>query len=92
MPVRGTAEWQQPDEGLAERFEALAEAAGVSIADAREFLHRSSLYSGVSDPRDMHGPTLARLVERMGQKDAGGTSSLAAFRAKVEEVLGGTSG
>jgi hypothetical protein len=92
MPVRGTAEWQQPDEGLAERFEALAEAAGVSIADAREFLHRSPLYSGVSDPRDMHGPTLARLVERMGQKDADGTSSLAAFRAKVEEVLGGTSG
>ena len=91
MPVRGTAEWQQPDEGLAERFDALVEAAGVSIADAREFLHRSPLYSGVADPREMHGPTLARLVERMDQKDADGTSGLAAFRAKVEEVLSGTS-
>jgi hypothetical protein len=91
MPVRGMAEWEQPDEGLAERFEALVEAAGVSIADAREFLHQSPHYSGVSDPRNMHGPTLARLVERMGQKDADGTSGLAAFRAKVEEVLGGKS-
>jgi hypothetical protein len=91
MPVRGTAEWEQPDKGLAERFEALVEAAGVSIADAREFLHRSPHYSGVSDPQDMHGPTLARLVERMGQKGADGTSGLAAFRAKVEEVLDGKS-
>jgi hypothetical protein len=91
MPVRGTAEWEQPDEGLAARFEALVEAAGVSIADAREFLHRSPHYGGVSDPQDMHGPTLARLVERMGQKGPDGTSGLAAFRAKVEEVLGGKS-
>jgi hypothetical protein len=91
MPVRGTAEWEQPDDGLAERFEALAEAAGVSIADAREFLHRSPHYSGVSDPQDMHGPTLGRLVERMGQKGPDGTSGLAAFRAKVEEVLDGKS-
>jgi hypothetical protein len=92
MPVRGMAEWEQPDEGLAERFEALVKAAGVSIADAREFLHRSPHYSGVSDPRDMHGPTLARLVERMSRRDPDGTSGLAAFRAKVEEVLGGKSG
>lgn len=91
MPVRGMAEWKQPDEGLAERFEALVEAAGVSAADAREFLRRSPHYSGVSDPRNMHGPTLARLVERMGQKGANGASGLAAFRAKVEEVLGGKS-
>ena len=92
MPVRGVAEWEQPDEGLVERFEALVEAAGVSIADAREFLHRSPHYSGVSDPRNMHGPTLARLVKRMGQKGADGTSGLAAFRAKVEEVLASKSG
>jgi hypothetical protein len=92
MPIRGMAKWEQPDQGLVERFEALVEAAEVSIADAREFLHRSPYYSGVSDPRDMHGPTLARLVERIGQKGADGTSGLAAFRAKVEEVLGGKSG
>ena len=92
MPVRGMAEWEQPDKGLAERFEALVEAAEVSVADAREFLRRSPHYSGVSDPRNMHGPTLARLVERMGQKGADGASGLAAFRAKVEEVLGSKSG
>jgi hypothetical protein len=92
MPVRGVAEWEQPDEGLVERFEALVEEAGVSLADAREFLRRSPHYSGVSDPQEMHGPALARLVERMGQKGADGTSGLAAFRAKVKEVLGGKSG
>src|SRR6266496_606071 len=80
MPVSGTAEWEQPDEGLVERFDALVEAAGVSAADAREFLRGSPYYSGVSDPRNMHGPTLARLVERMGQEGAEGASGLAAFR------------
>lgn len=89
--MRGVAEWEQPDEALAERFEALVGKAGVSTADAGEFLRRSPHYSGVSDPRNMHAPTLARLVERMGQKGADGVSGLAAFRAKVEEVLGGKS-
>jgi hypothetical protein len=92
MPVSGMAEWEQPDEGLVERFDALVEAAGVGAADAREFLRGSPYYSGVSDPRNMHGPTLARLVERMGQEGAEGASGLAAFRAKVEEVLGSRSG
>jgi hypothetical protein len=86
MPVRGAAGWEEPDEALVERFEALVEAAGVDAADAREFLRRSPYYSGVSDPRDLHGPTLARLVERMGQGDDE-ASGLAAFRAKVAEVL-----
>jgi hypothetical protein len=86
MPVRGTAAWEEPDQGLLEQFAGLVEAAGVNSADAREFLRRSPYYGGVSDPRDLHGPTLARLVERMGQ---GGdrASGLAAFRAKVGEVL-----
>ena len=88
MPVRGTPEWEQPDEGLVERFDALVEEAGVGAADAREFLRRSPHYSGVSDPRDMHGPALARLVHRMGEEAAAGESGLAAFRAKVTEVLG----
>ncbi len=92
MPVPGMAKWKQPDEGLIQRFDALVGAAGVSAADAREFLRRSPHYSGVSDPRDMHGPTLARLVGRMGQEDAEEASGLAAFRAKVDEVLGGKSG
>jgi hypothetical protein len=92
MPVSGMAEWEQPDERLVERFDALVEAARVSAADAREFLRGSPYYSGVSDPRNMHGPTLARLVERMGQEGAEGASGLAAFRAKVEEVLGSRSG
>ena len=92
MPVSGMAEWEQPDEGLVERFDALVEAAGVGAADAREFLRGSPYYSGVSDPRNLHGPTLARLVERMGQEGAEGASGLAAFRAKVEEVLGSRSG
>jgi hypothetical protein len=92
MPVRGMAEWEQPDEGLVERFDALVEAAGVSAADAREFLRRSPHYSGVSDPRDLHGLTLARLVQRMSQETADGASGLAAFRAKVDEVLGSNTG
>ena len=92
MPVPGMASWKQPDEGLVERFNALVEAAEVSAADAREFLRRSPHYSGVSDPRDVHGPTLARLVGRMGQKGAEGGSGLAAFRAKVDEVLASKSG
>jgi hypothetical protein len=91
MPLRGAAAWEEPDEALVEQFDALVEATGVSAADAREFLHRSPYYSGVSDPRDLHGPTLARLVERMGQ-EGDGVSGLAAFRAKVREVLADRSG
>jgi hypothetical protein len=86
MPVRGTAGWEEPDDGLVEQFDALVEAAGVDAADAREFLRRSPYYGGVADPRELHGPTLARLVERLGQGGARATG-LAAFRAKVEQVL-----
>jgi hypothetical protein len=86
MPPRGTPGWEQPDEELVRRFDALVEAAGVSAADAREFLRRSPHYGGAADPRDLHGPTLARLVERLEQ-DGDRTSGLAAFRAKVAEVL-----
>jgi hypothetical protein len=91
MPVRGTAAWEEPDEGLVEQFDALVEAAGVGAAAAREFLRRSPYYGGVADPRELHAPTLARLVERLGQGGASG-SGLAAFRAKVEEVLADPSG
>jgi len=91
MPLPGTAAWEEPDEGLVEQFDALVEATGVSAADAREFLRRSPYYGGVSDPRDLHGPTLARLVERMSQ-EGDEVSGLAAFRAKVREVLADPSG
>jgi hypothetical protein len=89
MPVRGMAAWEEPDLALVEQFDFLVEAAGVDDADASEFLRRSPYYGGVSDPRDLHAPTLARLVDRMGQ---GGDkqSGLTAFRAKVEEVLTGS--
>ena len=86
MPLRGAAGWQEPDDDLVRRFDALVEAAGVSAADAREFLRRSPHYGGASDPRELHGPTLARLVERLEQADDR-TSGLAAFRAKVDQVL-----
>jgi hypothetical protein len=86
MPPRGTPGWEAPEEELVRRFDALVEAAGVSAADAREFLRRSPHYGGAADPRDLHGPTLARLVERLEQ-DGERTSGLAAFRAKVAEVL-----
>jgi hypothetical protein len=91
MPLPGTAGWQEPDEDLVEEFDALAEEAGVSAADAREFLRRSPYYGGASDPRELHGPTLARLVERMGQ-GGDGTSGLDAFRAHVRQVLGTAGG
>jgi hypothetical protein len=87
MPVRGTAGWEEPDEDLVERFHALVEAAGVSLADAGEFLRRSPIYSGVSEPHDLHGPVLARLCERLDQH-GDGASGLTAFRAKVRDVLG----
>ena len=87
VPARGTAGWQAPEAALVERFRALVAAAGVNPDDAREFLRRSPLYGGVSEPGDLHGPVLARLVERLGaQGDDGG--GLAAFRAKVDELLG----
>jgi hypothetical protein len=98
MPVRGAPGFQAPDERLVQRFEALVEAAGVRQQDASEFLRRSPFYNGVADPRDLHGPTLARLVERLeGQGDDGvdgadaadGADGLAAFRAKVEDILRG---
>jgi hypothetical protein len=87
MPLPGSAAWEAPDQDLVERFEALVEAAGVDPADASEFLRRSPYYGGVADPRELHRPTLARLVERLAQ---GGDqrSGLAAFRARVEAVLG----
>jgi hypothetical protein len=87
MPLPGSVGWEAPDQDLVERFDALVEAAGVDPADAAEFLRRSPYYGGVADPRELHGPTLARLVERLAQ---GGDkrSGLAAFRAKVEAVLG----
>jgi hypothetical protein len=91
MPLPGTAGWQEPDEDLVEEFDALAEEAGVSAADAREFLRRSPYYGGAADPRELHGPTLARLVERMGQ-GGDGTSGLDAFRAHVHQVLGTAGG
>jgi hypothetical protein len=87
VPARGADGFQEPDEALVERYEALAGAAGVSPADASEFLRRSPLYGGVADPRDLHGPALARLVERMGQRDDG-PSGLLAFKAKVRDLLG----
>jgi hypothetical protein len=91
MPLPGTAGWQEPDEDLVEEFDALAEEAGVSAADAREFLRRSPYYGGAADPRELHRPTLARLVERMGQ-GGDGTSGLDAFRAHVHQVLGTADG
>jgi hypothetical protein len=87
MPVRGTAGWEEPDEDLVERFQALVEAAGVSAADAGEFLRRSPAYGGVSDPRHLHAPVLARLCDRLDQH-GDGLSGLTAFRAKVRDVLG----
>lgn len=87
MPVRGTAAWEEPDEALVEQFGALVEQAGVSPADASEFLRRSPYYGGASDPRDLHGPTLARLVERMSQQ-GDELSGVAAFRAKVRDMQG----
>jgi hypothetical protein len=87
VPVRGGDGFQEPDQALVERYELLAGEAGVSPADAGEFLRRSPLYGGVSDPRDLHGPALARLVERMGQQDDG-PAGLLAFKAKVRDLLG----
>jgi hypothetical protein len=87
VPARGADGFQEPDQALVERYEALAGEAGVSPSDASEFLRRSPLYGGVADPRDLHGPALARLVERMGQQDDG-PSGLLAFRAKVRDLLG----
>ena len=83
MPVWGSPQWQAPSEELVSRFEELVAQAGVSLEDARELLRSNPYYSGVSDPRDMHAPTLARLVERMAEE---GGAGLAAFRAKVEEL------
>ncbi len=87
MPAPGTARWEPPGEELVRRFDLLVEAAGVSTTDAREFLRRSPYYGGVADPGKLHGPTLARLVARMGE-ERGDVSGLAAFRAKVDQVLG----
>src|SRR4051812_16902907 len=87
IPTRGAAGFQEPDETLVQQYEALVREAGVSDPDAREFLRRNPFYGGVSDPRDLHGPALARLVERMRQQDDG-QSGLVAFRGKVRELLG----